>query len=266
MARTNRRHHAGFTLVELLVVLVVLSILAALLVPVLGKVRDRAKETICLNHLRQIGVGLKLYQGDNQGRYPLGTTLKGGAGTLVPSGTANTLMWDFTGAIGGRDGKEEVLMLPPANVRPLNRYVTDARSFSCPADGGVDYRANGGPHWKSLWDSFGCSYQYNGPGGSDAVSRTRIGGKDDTWAMHASRFVVLYEPPARRLSWKSQGFYVYWHRACPPRTINNNRNNVGDGRLISPILFADGHAEIADFTDEGGSGTNSDRWLWYQPQ
>lgn len=130
----------------------------------------------------------------------------------------------------------------------------------------MDYRANGGPHWKSLWESLGCSYQYNGPGGSDAVGSSRIGGKDDTWAMDASRFVVLYEPPARRLSWKSQGFYVYWHRAHPPRMINNSRNDVRDGRLISPILFADGHAGFADFTDEGGSGTNSDRWLWYQPQ
>ena len=121
---------------------------------------------------------------------------------------------------------------------------------------------------KSLWETFGCSYQYNAPTsiGDSLVNRTRIGGKDESWVSQASRFIVVYEPPAQRQSWKSQGFYVYWHRAHPPKTINNARNPVADGRLISPILFADGHAEIMDFTEEGASGMNSDRRLWYQPE
>lgn len=128
-------------------------------------------------------------------------------------------------AIGGKDGIEPLPMLRPAEIRPLNRYVNEPKTFRCPADGGIDYRANDGPYWKSLWDSFGCSYQYNAPGtAGEPLFRTRLSGKEDSWVSQASQFIVLFEPPAQRQSWRTQGFYVYWHRSHPPKTINAPRN------------------------------------------
>ena len=247
-------------------VIVVIGILAALLLPTLTRVRDRAKEAVCLGNFHQIGIGLKLYQADNNGRYPLGGTLISNPGALIPQGTPRDQTWSFTTALGGKDGKGPLLMLPPANARPLNRYVTEPRTFQCPADGGIDYRVSGGPHWASLWDSFGCSYQYNASGGNRRLERTHISDKDDGWVSQASRFVVLYEPPARTQFWNNQDFGVYWHRAHPPKTLKNGGYSPTDGRRISPILFADGHAEIVDLTGEVFSRVNSDRRLWYQPE
>jgi hypothetical protein len=88
--------------------------------------------------------------------YPLGATLRGKQGKLPPEGTTLDQVWNFTPALGGKDGKVAYPWLPPAKARPLNRYVTDPRSFQCPADGGWDFRANGGPVEKSLWETWGA--------------------------------------------------------------------------------------------------------------
>lgn len=65
-----RRGRGGFSLVELLVVLSVISLLLGLALPVLSQVRSMAQRMNCLSNLRQIGVGMQAYRMDNDDMMP----------------------------------------------------------------------------------------------------------------------------------------------------------------------------------------------------
>jgi prepilin-type N-terminal cleavage/methylation domain-containing protein/prepilin-type processing-associated H-X9-DG protein len=70
----NRRwiSQRAFTLVELLVVIAILSILAALLLPTLGKARKIAQASVCTSNAKQIGFAFECYLSDNKSIYPPG--------------------------------------------------------------------------------------------------------------------------------------------------------------------------------------------------
>lgn len=68
--RTRSRSPSGFTLIELLVVMAILGVLAGLMSPALSGAKAKANSVRCLSNLRQVGIALRLYAEENEGRLP----------------------------------------------------------------------------------------------------------------------------------------------------------------------------------------------------
>lgn len=78
MKRISPTYLAGFSLLELLFVLVIIALLAALLFPLFGQAREKAREAVCVGNMRQLGIGFRLYMQDYDETFPINRTCVGG--------------------------------------------------------------------------------------------------------------------------------------------------------------------------------------------
>ncbi len=99
----------GFTLIELLVVIAIIAILAAILFPVFAKARERARQSSCLNNMKQLGVALNMYAGDNDETMPV---------------------WYNEGVTANLDGRN----IAPTWDWAIYSQVKTKGSFTCPSN------------------------------------------------------------------------------------------------------------------------------------
>lgn len=72
--RNSQRSRKGFTLIELMIVIAIIAILAAILVPNFIRARAQGQLTACKSNLKNIGTACEMYSTDSAGRYPTGLT------------------------------------------------------------------------------------------------------------------------------------------------------------------------------------------------
>ncbi len=141
LSRSAVRQNTGFTLIELLVVIAIIAILAAMLLPALGKAKAKAQGVYCMNNTKQLTLGWIMYQGDSQEKLmPIGSAIDGN--------TLNAIDWNnaYAGDVTGGSGDVKGLT---GSTALMANYVKSPGSFKCPADS-YQSPANVGPRTRSV--------------------------------------------------------------------------------------------------------------------
>jgi prepilin-type N-terminal cleavage/methylation domain-containing protein/prepilin-type processing-associated H-X9-DG protein len=219
---SSRRDNArAFTLVELLVVIAVIAVLVALLLPVLSAAKARAMRTACVNNLRQINHGLRMYCDDSRDTSP--TT--GGAlfGTQSWSGYREKVN-NYIDVNADSSPKDKLFACPADTY-----YIDIIRSSSSPiADVGY---VQASLHNQTNFDY--SSYGFNGGAKTSLGTNTPgISGRKLNSIRDPARTVLVTEAPS---------FFPYsWHQSSPGGvTLPGGVVLFKDSKNM--VSFVDGH-------------------------
>lgn len=235
----SARSHRAFTMVELLVVIAVVGILMALLLPAISQAKASAKRTTCLNHLRQIALGVRMYADDMEDVGPAKLPDK----KSLDGWTAyKQLMKSYVGRNGSSSPDDRLF------VCPSDTYHYDFNAASPKA-----YTYIGQPIHRQAWSDY-SSYGFNG--GNTRTNTTNgipfpgIAGRKLSSVKDHSRTILLAEMPA---------FYCFsWHEPQNPRRphyFNNARNTAA---------FVDGHVGYLKFYYDPKQGQD-EAWQYDPP-
>jgi len=230
----------AFTLIELLVVIAIIGILAALLLSVLSRAKAKAQRTTCLNNLRQIALGVRMYSDDSNDASPS----LGSAGLTVTNFVPlylgyKALIKNYVG-LNGSSSSQDKLFQCPADVFNPNWSLTNGAGPSIFVQKSI--------HDESRFDF--SSYAFNGGDnvtrkfGKLTLTRPGLGGVKLSAVRHPSRTALVVEVPALNP--------YSWHDPSSPTKYNDSKN---------VLSFVDGHVNYIKIYWNPGHGATG----WYDP-
>ena len=231
--RSARRD--GFTLMELLVVVAILSLLAALLFPVLAQVRDKARQATCVCNLKQLAAGMQLYADDYEDLFP--PVLAGDRSDpgLFPA--------TWMGRLQPYVRSDAVFIDPASNHHSLDWRANDdlLRNYSFPprwsVTGGDLNVVTAQPYGAALWDGIGgFSGQPVGRYAQPAPSRCRAE------VVRPGEIILICDQ-----KWFDWGFRTGNFYYPDPRHVRRPDLQMPDGSTVPQGLveaaFVDGHVQ-----------------------
>lgn len=139
----------AFTLIELLTVIAIIALLAAILFPVFARAKKAARQTQCISNIKQIGTAMAIYMGDYDGVFPFAVDA---ADKFAPE------IWD------GLPEWQALINSMPMVQEVLEPQAKNLDIFACPLDSGTFVLDNNFPleldSTPSLFKKYGLSYFY----------------------------------------------------------------------------------------------------------
>lgn len=125
---------SAFTLVELLVAIAIIALLAGLLLAALGRAKSRGQGIGCLNNVRQLAFGWRMYPDDNDGRLAPNVAFNGAERMRPDSGGWVRGWLDFDGNNPDNTNQLKLVGTADGQTALLGKYVTEPAVFKCPSD------------------------------------------------------------------------------------------------------------------------------------